>query len=168
MKKTAIALILASLLLFGCENGTSDTRGDTSAETTAADTGSGTHSHSGFVVRDGDTYKIPDDCFADAVNEVYTYYEDFLGGRIEIEGVYMADMYNNEMYYSVYRMEHVHCHEDHDHSSDPTTKVGFRISYDGNKPMDKAYVKVSGILETYELEGSTYLIINADTLTECD
>lgn len=167
MKKTVIILISASLLLFGCGSGSSDTKTETSAAT-VEDTDDSTRSHDGYVIQDGDVCRIPDDSFADAVNEVYEYYEDFLGKRIELEGEYMADMYENEMYYTVYRMERAHCHEDHDHSSDPLTKVGFRIKYDGNKPMDKAHVRVSGILETYELEGSTYLIINADTLTECD
>ena len=176
-KNILIMLILSALLLSGCGSDSEKTDGtaNTATEHTHEEGTTGlvyeykeSGSEKGNLVKEGDTYKITDEKFIDAVNEVYKYPDEFVGKRIEFEGEYMAEMYENEMYYQVYRNVREHCHEDHDHSADTSTRVGFRIKYDGDKPTDKSFVKVSGIVEKYESDGTEYLIINADVLKKCD
>ncbi|MBE6709003.1 MAG: hypothetical protein E7578_07165 [Ruminococcaceae bacterium] len=168
MKKNILTmLVLSAVLLSGCGNDKDK------AETTTAATTEHVHDDDsgasrGNLVKDGDTYKITDEKYIAAVNEVYDYSADFVGKRIEFEGEYMAEMFQSEMYYQVYRKVREHCHEDHDHSTDNYKRLGFRISYEGDKPTDESFVRVSGIVETYEEDGKEYLIIKADKLEVCD
>ena len=170
-KNIVVMLIISALLLTSCGN---DSNNEKTESTTTAATTAHVHeyvesgSERGNLVKDGDTYKITEEKFIDAVNEVYKFPDEFVGKRIEFEGEYMAELYENEMYYQVYRNVKEHCHENHDHSVDTAKRVGFRIKYDGDKPTDKSFVKVSGIVDKYEADGNEYLIIKADLLKVCE
>lgn len=157
--------IILAVVLGGCSENDGKISSETYGGGTAA-TGEGEKKPA--LVVEGDTYIITEDNYINGVNEIYANPEKYLGKRIEFEGEYMAEMYENEMFYQVYRTLHEHCDEDHDHANDPVKRVGFRISYDGDKPNDESFVRVSGILDTYEDNGTNYLIIKADLLKKCE
>ena len=168
MKKSILILLLCAILLAGC-----GTSGDNPAETTAVTEKKPADTTPPLTKR-GDTYVITEERYVEGVNEISTNREKYIGKRIEVEGEYMAELYVDEMYYSVYRNITVverHEHEDgeiHTKLHD-SYKLGFRIKHEANnKPTSKSFVKVSGILETYEQNGEEYLIINADYLKKSD
>ena len=154
MKKRIVAVYaVLTLILAGCAGG-----GDNNRETAAI---------TGVDIPGEDIVKITDDNFADMVEDIYQNYESYLGRRIEFEGEYIAVMYNSEMYYQVYRNISTECTDEHGHGYHET-KSGFRIKYEGDKPTDGSFVKVSGILETYGSENDVNLMINADVLEKCE
>jgi len=168
VKKSILILLLCAILLAGCNNSGDDPVVTTEVtEKKPADT-------TPPLTKRGDTYVITEERYVEGVNEISTNREKYIGQRIEVEGEYMAELYVDEMYYSVYRnIIAVERHEDedghvHTHTHD-SYKLGFRIKHDANnKPSSKTFVKVSGILETYEQNGEEYLIINADYLKKSD
>ena len=163
------ALLVAGGVLFAVLSGKGEGDGKVEGHTYAVDgTKDPEDAKKEPLVLDGDTYKITEENYINGVNEIYANPDKYIGKRIVFEGEYMAEMYENEMYYQVYRTLKQHCDEEHDHTHDSTTRVGFRIAYDGNKPTDKTFVRVSGIVDTYEYNGTKYLIINADELTKCE
>lgn len=154
MKKRIIAVFaVLNIILAGCAGD-----GHNNRETGAS---------SGIDVPGEDIVKISEDNFADMVEDIYQNYESYLGRRIEFEGEYIAVMYNSEMYYQVYRNIRTECTDDHGHDYHEA-KAGFRIKYEGDKPTDGSFVKVSGILETYGSEDDVKLLINADILEKCE
>ncbi len=161
-------ILLLSIVLCGCSSNDGKITSETYGNGTAAEIGSDAGEKKDPLVIDGDTYIITEDNYINGVNEIYGNPDKYMGKRIEFEGEYMAEMYENEMYYQVYRTLHDHCDEEHDHSNDSVTRVGFRISYEGDKPTDKSFVRVSGIVGTYEDNGKNYIIINADVLEKCE
>lgn len=166
MKKNILLLFVAAVLfLFGCsEKQTDPAVTETSAATTAPEPA---------LKMNGDTYVITEEKYFEGVQEIYNNRDKYIGKRIEFEGEYIAELYVDEMYYQVYRYVSVtETHEDeegHTHTHKSSTQpLGFRISYDGNKPMDKTFVKVSGIVDTYDADGESRIIINADVLEKCE
>lgn len=154
MKKRIIAVFaVLTIILAGCAGNGNKNRGSAAS--------------SGVEVPGEDVVKIDEDNFADTVEDIYQNYELYLGRRIEFEGVYIAEMYNSEMYYQVYRNIRTECTDDHGHGYHET-KAGFRIKYEGDKPTDGSFVTVSGILETYGSGDDVNLLINADVLEKCE
>ena len=169
MKKSILIMLTAAMILAGftaCDKAEGDPA-DTDAVTTE-------HVHEIFPLKqEGDTYIVTEDMYVQGVDEISKNRDKYIGKRIEIEGEYRAELYVDTMYYSVYRTVtaiETHEHEDgsvHTEAHD-SYKLGFRIKYDGNKPQNKSFVKVSGILEEYEQNGEKYLIINADYLEKAE
>ena len=167
MKKSILILIVSAMLLAGCSGD-----GDTPAESTVATTAPAEKTP--VLETDGDTYVITEEKFLEGVSEIYDNRELYIGKRIRFEGEYVAELYGSEMYYQVYRTVSVtERHEDenghvHTHAAE-TADVGFRIKYDkNNKPSNKNFVRVEGVVETYDVNGESYIIINADVLEKID
>lgn len=171
MKKSIIALALSVFLFAGCGGGAENTGGN-AAETTADVTTAPATEASALEVR-GDTYVITEDKYLEGVREIYNNPDKYIGKRVEFEGEYIAELFVDEMYYQVYRNITVtERHEDedghvHTHAAE-TYPIGFRIKYDGSKPTDKTFVKVSGIIEAYESNGEEMLLVRADLLEKSD
>lgn len=166
MKKSILILMISAMLLAGCNGG--DTPAESSTVTTAP-------VESGPVLeKDGDTFVITEEKFLEGVREIYGNTDAYIGKRIRFEGEYIAELFGSEMYYQVYRTITVterHKDEDghvHTHASQ-TADVGFRIRYDKNgKPSNYDFVLVEGVVETYEANGETLIIVNADILKKTD
>lgn len=168
MKKSILILTVCAMLLAGCVKDQSDPA-QSSTVTTAEPANT-----EPVLAMDGDTYVITEDKFLEGASEIFDNRDFYIGKRIQLEGEYMAELYENEMYYQVYRYVSVtERHEDedghvHTHASQ-TAEVGFRIKYDkNNKPSNRDFVRVAGIVESYEMNGENYLIINADTLEKIE
>lgn len=173
MKKGIVILLVSAMLLAGF-TGCNNSEGDP-AETGAVTT-EHTHTHEEIypLTVNGDTYIITEDMYVEGVDEISKNREKYIGKRIELEGRYMAELFVDTMYYSVFRVVTAverHEHEDgevHTQTHD-SYNLGFRIKYEeNNKPSNNDFVKVSGILEEYEQDGQKYLIINADYLKKTE
>ncbi len=168
MKKNILLLFaFALLLLCGCSDAGDNTpvvTPETSAETTVPEPA---------LKMNGDTYVITEEKYLEGVLEIYNNPDKYIGKRVEFEGEYIAEIYMDEMYYQVYRyVATTESHTDNDgdiHTHKASYQpVGFRINYDGNKPMDKVFVKVTGVIDTYDVDGESQIIINADTLKKSE
>lgn len=167
MKKSILVLIASAFLLAGCGGDTDGNASVTTAVTTAS-----VSEVPALEVR-GDTFVITEDKYLEGVREIYGNPDKYIGKRVEFEGEYIAELYVDEMYYQVYRYITVtESHEDEDghvHTHEAETyPIGFRIKYDGSKPNDKTFVKVSGIIEAYDSNGEEMLLVRADILEKCE
>ena len=117
-------------------------------------------------------YKITEENYINGVFEVYRDPGDYIGERIEFEGVYVSTMINSQMFYQVYRTLEIGCGDDengHHHHAHEEQMVGFIIQYDGDKPKDNSFVHVSGKVDTISQdEGDDIVIVKADVLEVCD
>jgi len=177
-----LLVILAMVIAFSGCSGNESQNGTSSTDTVSSGVVSGTDNHTETTAKEeskpkqsleykNGVYYITEENYVYGVAEIYNNFEAYAGARIEFEGVYLAEMRHNEMFYLVYREVKEKCDDEdgHHHHSHDTTKLGFRIAYDGNKPNDNSFVRVSGYVDTYfELNGEPNVIIDADVLEVCE
>ncbi len=186
MRKILFVLFVSAVLLSGCGDNESDHPADSAVSDTvltetvsdgtglAETEGDPVVSETEYILTPTDgVFIITEDKYFEGVRDVFANIEEFVGETIEFEGEYVAEMINGEMVYQVYRninVHNVHTDEDghtHDHGME-TYKVGFRIQYDGSKPMDKTFVKVIGTLELLDEGDGVSAFIQADVLEKCE
>jgi uncharacterized membrane protein YcgQ (UPF0703/DUF1980 family) len=134
--KKMVLLLLVSILLTGCGANGTGVVVEEPEETPAPNT----------------TIVIPEKMFATQVYEVYVNQADYIGKRIQIEGLY--DAYGG--YQFVYRRTNGCC------GTDGTT--GFPVEWDGEKPAIDDWIAVEGVLTEYVEGGTPFLRIKADKL----
>lgn len=158
MKKSIIIAVLAVFILAGCSSG----EGTNAVETTAP-------AVTEFKLEEKDgVYIVTEEDFLNGVREIQLNPDKYNGKKVQVEGEYIAELYDSEMYYQVYRNVIVtESHKEnghvHTHKSE-ATPIGFRFTYDGNKPTGGSFVRLIGTLEKYENNGETMLIVRADSV----
>ncbi len=111
---------------------------------------------------ESDVIEIKEKMFVAQTNDVYLNPEDYLGKTIKYEGIF--DVYYWEetdfTFYSVIRYGPGCCGYD--------AYAGFEVAWDGEYPKQDDWVEAVGVLESYEEDGSTYLLLRLSSLTVMD
>lgn len=151
MKKNVLLVVIAMILLVslvGCggdDKGTSEQKDSGNSEQR--------------------TIELTDKKFINYTMNIHTNPEKYLGDRIEMEGLFSTfylddDVDKEEKHYYVFRYGANDSHED--------TQVGFEVKYKGDYPKKNDWVKISGILKSYESNDIEYIYIDVDELEVMD
>lgn len=102
--------------------------------------------------------EIKEKLFIAQTNDIYLNPENYLGMRIRYEGIYDPFEYENLLYHYVIRYGPGCCGYD--------ANAGFEVAWEGLYPEAGAWVEAEGVLEMYESEGSSFLLLKLDHLEE--
>lgn len=111
---------------------------------------------------DSDIIEITDKLFITQVNDVYYNYEDYLGKTITYEGIFDSVFLEetNQIYYNVIRYGPGCCFND--------ASAGFEVAWEDDShtyPKQNDWVRVVGVLDSYEEDGNLYLQLMLKELT---
>lgn len=106
---------------------------------------------------------VTENMYVAYINEIYINTEDYLGKVIRIQGMFQAykDENTGITYYYVYRTGPGCCGND-------GSMCGFEFTWDGDMPKDNDWIEVVGKLRQYEEDGTTYLTLDAKSVTIMD
>lgn len=99
---------------------------------------------------------IREDYFVAQSNDIYLNIKNYLGTRIQLEGLFKAVMKDGKVYHYVIRYGPGCCEYD--------STCGFEVSYGGEYPYENDWVSVTGTLDQYQEDGRDYIVLRADTL----
>ncbi len=130
IKFTLLALMI--VFLVGCSNNTSVEEIDSNS----------------------DTIVISEDMYVTWINEIYVNYQDYIGKKIKLEGMYTNyySMQDDETYNMVYRVGPGCCGND-------GNMAGFKFECAGELPKENDWIEVEGVLDTYEAYEINNLIL---------
>ena len=99
-----------------------------------------------------DIIEITGKMYVTYVNEIYTNTEAYEGKTIKLEGMFTSayDESTKQTYYFVYRTGPGCCNND-------GSMCGFEFTTQDTIPVENDWIEVTGILESYEENGYTYL-----------
>lgn len=99
-----------------------------------------------------DMIEITEKMYVTYVNEIYTNTEAYEGKTIKLEGMFTSayDESTKKTYYFVYRTGPGCCNND-------GSMCGFEFTTSDTIPVENDWIEVTGILESYEENGYTYL-----------
>lgn len=111
----------------------------------------------------GEIIDITEKMYVTYINDIYVNKEDYLGKTVKIEGMFKGAYYDktDTTYYYVYRVGPGCCGND-------GSMCGFEFTYDGEMPKDNDWIKVIGVLDSYEEDGAEYLTIRATSVEVMD
>jgi zinc transport system permease protein len=117
---------------------------------------------------DAAVIEIKEKMFLAQTNDVYLNVEDYLGKVIKLEGLFKREQYTGDDadYCFVLRYGPGCCGND--------ANAGFEVAWDGDYTLPPKYpaiddwVEATGVLKTYEEDGSPYLYIALTSLTTLD
>jgi len=98
-----------------------------------------------------DIIDIPEKMFIGTINNIYINYENYAGKYIKIEGLYLEEFDESTTYSLIARYGPGCCVDD--------DKAGFQIIYDKEYPKINDWIEVIGILEYFEVDGRSALIL---------
>jgi putative membrane protein len=109
---------------------------------------------------DQEAITITEKMYVSYINDIYTNPEKYLGKRIQIEGMYTLNYYDetDTTYHYVYRVGPGCCGND-------GSMCGFEFLTTGDLPVENDWIEVVGTLEQYEENGDVYLTLNDSTVT---
>ena len=110
-----------------------------------------------------DTQEVPviaikEKMFIAQINDIYSNADDYLGKSIQYEGLFnTTELPEAGTWHSVIRYGPGCCGDD--------GNVGFEVNWDKPYPKQNDWVKVTGVLESYEEEGMAFLRLALTDLT---
>lgn len=158
MKKIFAAILSCMLLFCACAAGASSS--NTSSGTEVSSSASSTdESSSAINAQTGDVIELSEKLFVAQTNDIYENTEDYIGKTIKYEGLVLSEYWDvtGLTYHYVIRYGPGCCGYD--------ANCGFEISWDGEYPEDNEWVEAVGVLDTYEEEGVTILVLRLTSLT---
>ena len=108
----------------------------------------------------GEVVEIGEKLFLTQVNDIYANINKYFDKTIKYEGIFLSDDYEGTTYYYVIRYGPGCCGNDGD--------VGFEVVWDGKIPPEKAWVQVSGKLETYVEDDAEYVHLRLSDMTQIE
>lgn len=148
-------LLGVSLVITGCTAGSSVEGEENSKviESTGADIGAEEDKISLEAENTNEAMiEITEKMYVTYVNEIYTNTEAYEGKTIKLEGMFTSayDESTKKTYHFVYRTGPGCCNND-------GSMCGFEFTTNDTIPVENDWIEVTGILESYEENGYTYL-----------
>jgi len=108
---------------------------------------------------DVDILEIGERFFVTQIEQIFIDTETYLGRTIRYEGMFFSSHWEGEDFHYVIRHTFGCCGDD--------GMIGFEVMLNGIEPFpDDTWVEVTGVLEEYNLDWRTILVINAISVTE--
>jgi len=109
---------------------------------------------------DADILEIGERFFVTQIEQIYLDPETYLGRTIRYEGIFFSTYWEGEHFHYVIRYTFDGC-------CGNDSMTGFEVLLNGIEPFpDDTWVEVTGVLEEYELDLHTILVVNATSVTE--
>ncbi len=164
MKRFLYVLLAACLMLLvtGCtvqKAQSSQPSQGAQVANTAQTAGAAQAGSTSEVSANSDVIELTENMYVTYINEIYTNFDDYIGRTIKLQGMFTSEYYepSDTTYYYVYRVGPGCCGND-------GSMCGFEFTWDGQMPQDNDWIEVIGTLDKYDLEGQTYLTLNAKSV----
>ena len=158
MRKLSYAALAAALMLLlaGCSV---ERSGGAAPDESALAASQGSARTTSAQAVGGDVVELTEKMYVTYLNEIYANTQDYLGRTIRLQGMFTAIFYEptDTTYYYVYRIGPGCCGND-------GSMAGFEFTWDGEMPNENDWIEVTGVLGEYEIDGLSYLTLNASSV----
>lgn len=167
MNKKIRVLLLASLVLVGCNTATvqeneAQVESGEQVEATGEATGDAANKDETANSSNDDIVKISDDSFVQQLEDIHANVDEYEGKTVSYEG-FVAVVGEDGTEYTVVR-DYDTPHEDHTHP----IFVGLYSSYEGEWPAEDTWVEVTGKIKKESMNGQTYPLVEIEELKVMD
>lgn len=164
MKKLLALVLLAVLALAGCgKAGQASSHVYAAPPASGQGTASGSHPLASVAAPTGDVVEIREKLFIAQTNNIYLNWEDYEGKTIRYEGIYLNssiwDNYEAGLTHFVIRYGPGCCPGADDYA-------GFEVRWNGAWPEMDAWVEVTGVLTTGEMDGYPVKYVEVTSMVE--